>query len=132
MSESQLPHASSPQSREPLDRPESSMSFEEAPKTWPIGTVVSVPIGLLLFAGIVQLMFMIAAPTSVVDSSKLTPQQKIRELQAGDQKRLTSYGWIDPKAKITHIPIERAMELTVTDLAKDPNSATPPPPKEEK
>lgn len=118
MSESQLPHASSPQAREPLDRPESSMSFEEAPKTWPLGTVISVPVGLLLFAGIVQLMLMIVAPKSTVDPTKLSPLEMIRELQAGDQKRLTSYGWIDQKAKITHIPIERAMELTAEEAAK--------------
>jgi len=32
---------------------------------------------------------------------------------AGQDKQLNSYGWIDEKAGVAHIPIERAMELTV-------------------
>jgi hypothetical protein len=34
----------------------------------------------------------------------------LREQQA---KQLNSYGWVDQKAGIVRLPIERAMELTV-------------------
>lgn len=114
MSDSPAPSAA--QAREPLDRAPSSAE-DEHPKTWPIGTVISVPIGLLLFAGIVQLMLIIAAPTQGTDRSDMSPEQKLRERLAEDQKRLSSYGWVDPKAKATHIPIDRAMEILAKDAA---------------
>jgi len=33
-------------------------------------------------------------------------------------KALTTYGWIDKKKGIAHIPIDRAMELAVAELAQ--------------
>ena len=32
---------------------------------------------------------------------------------AGEDKQLNSYGWVDEKTGVAHIPIQRAMELTV-------------------
>jgi hypothetical protein len=41
-------------------------------------------------------------------------------------KALTTYGWIDKNKGVAHIPIERAMELTVAELAqKKPAPAGP-------
>ena len=31
----------------------------------------------------------------------------------GEEERLHSYGWVDEKAQVTHIPIEQAMEMIV-------------------
>ncbi len=115
MSESSTQTAGTPQARETPDR-SPSQDDDEGPKTWPIGTVIVVPIGLLLFIGIVQLMFLIASPAKV-DSTQLSPEQKLRERQSEDQKRLTTYGWVDFKAKTAYIPIERAMELQAADAA---------------
>jgi hypothetical protein len=36
------------------------------------------------------------------------------------EKQLHSYGWVDEKAGVAHIPIERAMELTVQRLPVRP------------
>lgn len=33
------------------------------------------------------------------------------ELKASQKQRLSSYGWVDRKAGVAHIPIERAMEI---------------------
>lgn len=43
------------------------------------------------------------------DARKAT-LQTLRETQT---KQISSYGWVDQKAGVVHLPIERAMELTV-------------------
>ena len=44
--------------------------------------------------------------------------ENLKTLREEADKALTTYGWIDKTKGTAHIPIERAMELTVTDLAK--------------
>jgi hypothetical protein len=39
------------------------------------------------------------------------PRAQLRALRAYETTRLETYGWVDKNAKITHIPIERAMRL---------------------
>jgi hypothetical protein len=44
--------------------------------------------------------------------------ENLKTLREEADKALTSYGWIDKTKGLAHIPIERAMELTVAELAK--------------
>ena len=37
---------------------------------------------------------------------------QLRDFVLDQEKQLNSYGWVDEKAGVAHIPIERAMELT--------------------
>jgi hypothetical protein len=39
------------------------------------------------------------------------PTTDLRSLEAGQEERLHSYGWVDQEAGIVHIPVERAMEV---------------------
>ena len=51
---------------------------------------------------------------------KSTPASKaavLAELRANEQKRISSYGWVDQKAGIVQLPISRAMELIVQENA---------------
>jgi hypothetical protein len=41
---------------------------------------------------------------------------KLKDLRAHEQTELTSYGWIDEKAGVVRLPIDRAMELTMQSL----------------
>jgi hypothetical protein len=41
------------------------------------------------------------------------PLGSLEEMRAGEERALSSYGWIDEEAGIVRIPIERAMELTL-------------------
>jgi hypothetical protein len=41
---------------------------------------------------------------------------KLKDLRAHEQTELTTYGWIDQKAGVVRLPIDRAMELTVQAL----------------
>ncbi|HXF61889.1 MAG TPA: c-type cytochrome domain-containing protein, partial [Caldilineaceae bacterium] len=47
---------------------------------------------------------------AVVDN---TSPAALAERRGQELARLNSYGWVDPEAKIAHIPIERAMALVV-------------------
>jgi len=38
---------------------------------------------------------------------------QFRDFLVNQENQLNSYGWVDEKADVAHIPIERAMELTV-------------------
>jgi hypothetical protein len=39
------------------------------------------------------------------------PAGEMQSLRAQEQARLTSYGWVDRRARLAHIPIDRAMKL---------------------
>jgi hypothetical protein len=53
-------------------------------------------------------------------------EEKLRAARDEETKTLTSYGWIDKSKGVARIPITRAMELTVTELArKKPGRAGP-------
>jgi hypothetical protein len=52
--------------------------------------------------------------------------KKLKDARDQDEKALTSYAWVDKNKGTVHLPIERAMELTVADLAnKKPAAAGP-------
>jgi hypothetical protein len=40
-----------------------------------------------------------------------TPRQDLEQLRAEEEKELASYGWVDEKAGIAHIPIEEAIKI---------------------
>jgi len=52
--------------------------------------------------------------------------KKLKDARDEDAKALTAYAWVDKNKGSVHVPIERAMELTVTELAnKKPAPAGP-------
>jgi hypothetical protein len=50
------------------------------------------------------------------------PYEELRRLDAEQLEDLNSYGWVDQQAGIAHIPIDRAMELTVRELSEPPQA----------
>jgi hypothetical protein len=59
--------------------------------------------------------------------------EKLKNLREETEKELTTYEWVDKNKGIARIPISRAMELTVAELAQKKPApagpiATPPPP----
>src|SRR3984893_1390711 len=84
---------------------------------------------VLLFAlfGIIVLAVIGPSPRSDTYEQKRakTRAEKLKAVQE-EAKSLTSYGWIDKNKGIARIPIERAMELAVAELAqKKPAPAGP-------
>jgi hypothetical protein len=52
--------------------------------------------------------------------------ERLKALQEENQKDLTTYAWVDKNKGVARIPIDRAMELTVAELAqKKPGPAGP-------
>jgi hypothetical protein len=52
--------------------------------------------------------------------------EKLKTLHEESQKELTTYAWVDKNKGVARIPIDRAMEVTVADLAqKKPVPAGP-------
>jgi len=52
--------------------------------------------------------------------------EKLKALHEETQKELTTYAWVDKNKGLARIPIDRAMEVTVSDLAqKKPAPAGP-------
>jgi hypothetical protein len=39
------------------------------------------------------------------------PADELEKLRRAEQRRLSSYGWIDPQQRVVRVPIERAIEI---------------------
>ena len=77
---------------------------------------------VLLFAlfGVIVLAIIGPAPRGS-DYEEARAKKRVENLKTVREeadKALTTYGWIDKTKGLARIPIERAMELTVADLAK--------------
>ena len=92
---------------------------------------------VLLFAlfGIIVLTVIGPAPRGS-DYEETRAKKRVDNLKTSREeatKALTTYGWIDKNKGVARIPIERAMKLTVTELARQKPApagpiATPQPP----
>lgn len=47
-------------------------------------------------------------------------KENLAKLHAHEHEVATTYGWVDQKAGVVHLPIDRAMALTVEHYAKKP------------
>jgi hypothetical protein len=109
------------------------------PNAWP--TAVFGIIGAcLVFVMTVGLQALFYVEQRHEIDRKVTNQapEAVTRLAAEQQEKLHSYRWVDARAGIAAIPIDRAMELTIREIARgrpggietapSPALATPPPP----
>lgn len=84
----------------------------------PFSTWVGV---VLLFALFGAIVVAVIGPTPRGDNYEQTRAEarakKLKDARDEESKALTSYAWIDKSKGTVRLPINRAMELTVTDLA---------------
>jgi hypothetical protein len=77
---------------------------------------------VLLFAlfGVIVLAIIGPSPgTSDYEETRAKKRvENLKTLREEADKALTTYGWIDKNKGVARVPIERAMELTVAELAK--------------
>jgi hypothetical protein len=82
---------------------------------------------LLVFVGLVWIVFQ--QKQAIPTSTSQTREERLKnlaQLDADNQKTLTSYHWVDKSKGIVGIPINRAMELVLKDLAANhPHAAGP-------
>jgi hypothetical protein len=50
-------------------------------------------------------------PASAEPRLQVDPPGELQAMHAAERARLSSYGWVDRRQGIVHLPIERAMEL---------------------
>jgi hypothetical protein len=100
-----------------------SIAYSRAPfSTW-LGIVC-----LFVLFGLIVLAVIGPSPrTSDYEETRAKKRmEKLKALHEENQKELTTYAWVDKNKGVARIPIDRAMELTVADLAqKKPAPAGP-------
>jgi hypothetical protein len=100
-----------------------TISYSRAPfSTWLAIVCVFVLFGLIVLA-------VIGPSPRRSDYEEARAKKRIEKLKAlneENQKELTTYAWLDKNKGVARIPIDRAMEITVADLAqKKPATAGP-------
>jgi hypothetical protein len=100
-----------------------SIAYTRAPfSTW-LGIVC-----LFVLFGLIVLAVIGPSPrTSDYEETRAKKRmEKLKTLHEETQKDLTTYAWVDKNKGVARIPIDRAMEVTVADLAqKKPAPAGP-------
>ena len=102
------------------------------PQRTPVFTAIVVLIGILLFGWFINKFYHAGPgvdPRGKVNPAdfaedvrwKMAPEgraKRLSDLHTAEQTKAASYGWVDQKAGVAHIPLDRAIELTVRDHAK--------------
>ena len=93
----------------------------------PLSTWLGIVCLFVLFGIIVLAVIGPSSRTSDYEATRAKKRmERLKALQEENQKELTTYTWIDKNKGVARIPIDRAMELTVADLAqKKPAPAGP-------
>lgn len=67
--------------------------------------------------------------SSETERKEAGADRQLRDVAAAQKAKLAAPpAWVDKGKGLVSLPIDRAKELVLGDLARDPNSATPPPP----
>jgi hypothetical protein len=83
---------------------------------------------LFLFFGIFVFVLVAATPhgDNYEEKRAKAREEKAKTIRDAASKDLNSYGWVDKNKGVARIPIDRAMQLTLRDLAsKKPAPANP-------
>ncbi len=102
------------------------------PQRTPVFTALVVLAGILLFAWFINKFYHAAPelnprgnpnPADFAEDQrwKMTPEGRAKHLadaRTQEQAAAQSYGWVDQKAGVARLPIDRAIELTVRDHAR--------------
>jgi hypothetical protein len=102
------------------------------PQRAPVFTAVVVLAGIALFGWAIHRLYHPARPVNPLALAnpadfpedvrwKMTPAgraQRLADLRAHEAAEAASYGWVDQKAGLVRLPIQRAMELTIQENAK--------------
>jgi hypothetical protein len=108
-----------------MDDTQSLRQIAQSPT--PFSTWVAVVLLFLLFGAIVLAVIGPSPRRDNYEAKRAADRvKKLEELRKQDAIALTSYAWLDKQKGTARIPIDRAMELTVAELAqKKPTAAGP-------
>ena len=94
---------------------------------FPFSTWLGVILLFILFGLLVTVLVRIAPSGNTYEEKRAEARvAKLKTTMDEAHKELTTYAWVDKNKGIARIPIDRAMQLTLTDLAqKKPEPAGP-------
>ena len=99
---------------------DSSSNFSFPHRT-PVFTAIVVLVCFALFGWLARKLYSPHAYTVDKVEGVLTPADRRALLEKNRQKEhddSTTYGWVDQKAGLVRLPVDRAIELTVREQAK--------------
>ena len=105
--------------------------------TFGVGLIVALVVVELLMLGFYRL-FMSERPKPIQERAETNIYEQLRDLRRDEDATLSSYGWVDRKAGVVRIPIDRAIDLVAekgipfgkgpkTEIEMNSHSATPVP-----
>lgn len=86
----------------------------------PLISIVSVFVLFALFLVVVYYVYLPRQTGAFPDDGIHTSEQRkktLADLRAKQEQQAKSYGWVDQKAGVVQLPLDRAMELTVQRYA---------------
>jgi hypothetical protein len=98
-----------------------------------ISMIITAVVMILLFVGLVAVLVIERGHVQTFDEARKEQRLKnLAELNAENEKILTQFHWVDKAKGVVGIPIDRAMNLVLTELQSvQPHAAgpitTPPP-----
>ena len=97
--------------------------------TGALGTIVAVGLFATLSVALAVTALVRYSVQGVVDQRQSLSQQEYRDLRASQTEKLGARPtWTDKGKGLVSIPLERAKARVLSELARDPASATPAPP----
>jgi hypothetical protein len=96
----------------------SNFSF---PHRTPVFTAVIVILCFAAFGWLAKRIYVPHAADVQPVEGVLTPAERktlLTDVRTKEQAAATSYGWVDQSKGVVRLPVDRAIELTVRDLAK--------------
>ena len=86
----------------------------------PIGAVIGIVGVILTFVSIVllQALFFYMQEDEMDRKVYRQTNEELRSLTAAQMETLNSFGWVDQTNGVAHIPIDRAMDLIVSEAAE--------------
>src|SRR6478609_5873565 len=98
-----------------------------------LGTLIAVLTVAMLTISLVVTALVRAEVNDEHEKKDVSTDRPMKDLVAEQTAKLSApAAYLDRGKGTVSLPIDRAMELVVEGLKKDPNSASPPPPKDEK
>jgi hypothetical protein len=98
-----------------------TLSATPAPRRASLVTILAIFFLFALFLGLIRYVYMPRQTGVFTDDGIHNAElrkKNLATLRAKEAAQAASYGWVDQKAGVVQLPIDRAMELTLQRFAK--------------
>ena|SRR5437868_12075460 len=95
--------------------------MSDSTRSTPLVTIFVLMVGFALFIGVIYYLYLPRHTGAYIDDGIHTAavrRENLAKLREKENKQSSSYGWVDQKAGVVQLPLDRAMELTVEKYAQ--------------